>query len=1000
MPPRKKPAAAAPVSPVRMAANYAGSPITSTAKPTKKTVNETWTKALAEIIDPRGGNYWAVAHGVEWVARNPGDSLVVFHGDVTADPVARFKVSVLQDEGTRARVAKQIILGFAGGRFTDDRGEIVATVTGFVSERNKITKVQFTVSLEMGSDPIGPSQVLPVGRFLQDFPRGAEPSSDAGGGEGDEDTFDFTPYKETVEVLRALGVLSPSLTMPVAAAITYLDEALEKKGTLKAAGLAKAAAEYERMAAERSSPECKRLKRVRETGYLDVANMQKAAGVARKLALGAGASGKEAPPPPATSKPKKAPPPPKRKERAEVVADSDSDENDSESGSSDDEADEEEAGSSGKKGAGGTAGSSKEHKRKPEAKRARGEEPFGLLAQLTPKGMRPIDTASIIFSHDRLCNIVGTERLDRVDVRPEEVYRFTRRYAYALERLMAADETFTMRGDTMQSDVQTAARSRTDLEDWAEQLLNAVVSAPTEGGASAKGARAELTRQSQATASRERSSLEEGSSSKPEPELSAEKKRGAVSAAVAARLHNATSEGGRVFLSPKINEYAVAAEGGKASLAPLISEAPECLRADLQRALVSNGSVQAAGETLHARRALPVAVISLRYALRTHAEQAIWKIPRADTTGMLQLTLATVTATATKTADLSATWGDFVAVAKEMGGTRAAAADTAAGNTEAWSIMHAAYQAVLRESGLDGDSGLATINQRHTTTLGAAQLPPKELAQWTSRVFQSYHEQAYNFRGGGELKPSLQVAVQSCEQHYNFTAMSHALGRGPEAAATTSGAPAATEGATEAVAKERGRAASPKTKERGRAASPKTKERAAARRQRQRSSSARRGRRGRRSSHNPPSMRCATRRAPSTRRAARSSSSANAAAARRVTSRTRARTASPTSWPRTASPSRATRWRTSVRQRTSNLRPCTLRAHASLRTSEPAARAARVPQQGAARRVARGCTPWELHPPASSSSRASKQAAATHPVPWEPEVGRATRKRSRRRCLP
>ena len=196
------------------------------------------------------------------------------------------------------------------------------------------------------------------------------------------------------------------------------------------------------------------------------------------------------------------------------------------------------------------------------------------------------------------------------------------------------------------------------------------MSKPAAAGSSERDARARSAHQQHEAAGREHGQQDEGSSSKPEQELSAEKRRGAVSAQVAAQLHEATINNGRTFREPMVNPHAAAAEGGKASLSPLISDAPEALRDDLQRALISNGQVQAAGETLHTRRALPSAVHTLRQAMHARTERAIRKILEADTTGMLRLDLATVTATAAKTADLSASWKDFVAVAKEMGGTR------------------------------------------------------------------------------------------------------------------------------------------------------------------------------------------------------------------------------------------------------------------------------------------------------------------------------------------
>ena len=99
------------------------------------------------------GTYWASALGVQWVSKVPGDSLVVFYGNEHAEPAARFKVSVLQDDETRARVVKQIILGFAGGRFIN--GSIVASIAGFGYSHGKITTVEFTTALDEGDGKVG-----------------------------------------------------------------------------------------------------------------------------------------------------------------------------------------------------------------------------------------------------------------------------------------------------------------------------------------------------------------------------------------------------------------------------------------------------------------------------------------------------------------------------------------------------------------------------------------------------------------------------------------------------------------------------------------------------------------------------------------------------------------------------------------------------------------------------------------------------------------------------
>mgnify|MGYP006120363493 CR=1 FL=1 len=153
MPPKKKQAEVAPVSPVRMLMTYAGSPITTTAKTTakltKRMIEKMWDGALAQIMGSKGA-YWARATEVQWISRTPGDSVVVFHVDEVAAPVARIKVSVLQGDEARARVVKQIILGFSDG-------SVVAHVNGVGHLRGKITLVEFDTSLDEGdgNTPLG-----------------------------------------------------------------------------------------------------------------------------------------------------------------------------------------------------------------------------------------------------------------------------------------------------------------------------------------------------------------------------------------------------------------------------------------------------------------------------------------------------------------------------------------------------------------------------------------------------------------------------------------------------------------------------------------------------------------------------------------------------------------------------------------------------------------------------------------------------------------------------
>ena len=131
--------------------------------------------------------------------------------------------------------------------------------------------------------------------------------------------------------------------------------------------------------------------------------------------------------------------------------------------------------------------------------------------------MQPLDAARVIFAASRVCGAASVENIQGVDVPEGEVRRLTKRYSLALNRLLDS-EALTNRRAEICDGAQAAAKSRDDLEDWAEQILDAIVRPAAadsgEGTASAKSA----LRPPKA-ASREFSQPDEGSSSKPEQDL-------------------------------------------------------------------------------------------------------------------------------------------------------------------------------------------------------------------------------------------------------------------------------------------------------------------------------------------------------------------------------------------------------------------------------------------------------------------------------------------------
>ena len=130
----------------------------------------------------------------------------------------------------------------------------------------------------------------------------------------------------------------------------------------------------------------KRLKRVRDGGYLDTTDMGRVAPVVPQAGSRRRRGQRRGAPASRSKQRKEAAPKRKKKEPASVQEIPDSDEDDSDLGSSDDDEDDEEANGNRGSGGGGEAGGSKGSKGKPEQKKARIEAPCSLLEQVTRRG--------------------------------------------------------------------------------------------------------------------------------------------------------------------------------------------------------------------------------------------------------------------------------------------------------------------------------------------------------------------------------------------------------------------------------------------------------------------------------------------------------------------------------------------------------------------------------------------------------------------------------------
>jgi hypothetical protein len=279
---------------------------------------------------------------------------------------------------------------------------------------------------------------------------------------------------------------------------------------------------------------------------------------------------------------------------------------------------------------------------------------------------------------------------------------------------------------------------------------------------------------------------------KPDKGLDLAQAAEAVPAVVASRLHGAATQLAALWGQHRENLERTL---------PAIQDAK--LRTDLARALVSNGKVDAEGETLINRKSLPPIVHVMRRSLIEVVKKTLEAVPAADESGEQYLAPGTALALAGDAVKGKLVWAVWLKASKEMMGKAVAKGGSFDEMLDAFRLMGAAWALVVelvfdsrREPGIEKIKsylGSAARAQVARLSEGDAAEHANQLTRWLQRVLGSWEAAVRTFRSSSRLPtqedpapdfPSVSKCVDDNGNRYQFQASVVALlARMPQATA-------------------------------------------------------------------------------------------------------------------------------------------------------------------------------------------------------------------------
>ena len=362
------------------------------------------------------------------------------------------------------------------------------------------------------------------------------------------------------------------------------------------------------------------------------------------------------------------------------------------------------------------------------------------LRSITPKTMTPIAAVRLFFRGAALLRAAGVDELSAdIDESDElEVAGVRFRYGKAVARLAARVGDFA--GDTRPASSLALVALR-------EDVFDRVVALETSGREHAPGA--------DATGDAKTGKKTEG--------LARGDRSAAVPYAVAAALR-----GG----SPDLE----AALRGR-SVSDGVQRAPESLREELSRALLSNGKVHAPGEQQSLAH-LPPVVSAARESLETEVSAQLRQAADGDITQRWQLPRATAIGLAVGLIEGSARLTDFQKANAAMRSSDAAAEGTLQELQQAWALAKRGLDAVSRTVlGGFGAEALQRVSDAVDPSAQSTKVAVSDVRLWLERIFQSWEEQLYTFRqlGSPANRPTIAAAVDKNSPFMSFAVSTAAV---------------------------------------------------------------------------------------------------------------------------------------------------------------------------------------------------------------------------------
>ena len=408
------------------------------------------------------------------------------------------------------------------------------------------------------------------------------------------------------------------------------------------------------------------------------------------------------------------------------------------------------------------------------------------LAQITPAGVSERDALAIVFDSDVMRKVARCEPVPSAEAghpfHPDggQLGRMCTRYDLALGRLhdhLGSAVWQMIVGDEPPADADSLAVVAELLEDTIRREDNTPTGARSsssatpysEAGGSGTSA---LSSDSTQTYTGTQQAL------KPAEGVAHSKRAAAVLPETAEALWSSIEQSGPTSWS---SARALAATKRAADVTTLIGSAPEQLRSELQRAVLSNAEVDNQGEVRLWRRTLPTPVMKARCFIHQAMADTVAGVAKGDSTGSLSMSYEDALELAYSALEGRCKWATLEAAYAKMvvKGRSANAADKI---RETWSLAEPLFRTMLSSLCMD-DAGLKELSTRMNAPQSQSRVTPELQGMYAAKVLDAFNTQAYKFRKAGGDRPRFDKAVAEHDSFYMFEAHAQAIAERTSAAA-------------------------------------------------------------------------------------------------------------------------------------------------------------------------------------------------------------------------